>query len=122
MVLDTFETRLDGEVVNSTVEFKVVVQPGARIVNSTVRGPAIIGKNTIIENSYIGPFTSIYHDCHIHRCEIEHSIILEHSRLRDIQGRICDSLIGRDVTVAPSDAKPRAIRLMLGDASEVRIF
>ena len=122
MVLDTFETSIRGEAVDSTIEFKVVVQEGARIVNSTVRGPAIIGKNTVIENSYLGPFTSIYHDCVIRHCEIEHSIVLEHSTLRDVQGRICDSLIGRDVTVAPSDLKPRAIRLMLGDASDVRIF
>ena len=122
MVLDSFEMNINGEVQNSTVEFKVVVQEGARIVNSTVRGPAIIGRGTTIENSYIGPFTSIYHHCHIRNCEIEHSIVLEHSRMQDISGRICDSLIGRDVTVAPSDHKPRAIRLMLGDASEVRIF
>ena len=122
MVLDTFTTDLRGEVVDSSVEFKVVVQEGARIVNSTIRGPAIIGKNTVIENSYIGPFTAIYHDCTIRNCEIEHSIILEHSQLRDIRDRICDSLIGRDVTVAPSHHKPRAIRLMLGDSSDVRIF
>jgi glucose-1-phosphate thymidylyltransferase len=122
MVLDTFETKIEGQVENSNVDFKVVIQPGARIVGSTVRGPAIIGKNTVIEDSYIGPFTSIYHDCHIRNCEIEHSIILENSRIHDVQGRICDSLIGRDVTVAPSDNKPRAIRLMLGDSSDVRIF
>jgi glucose-1-phosphate thymidylyltransferase len=122
MVLDTFETAVQGEVVDSTIEFKVVVQEGARIVNSTVRGPAIIGRRTVIENSYVGPFTSIYHDCQIRNCEIEHSIVLEHSRLHDIQARICDSLIGRDVVVSPSQSKPRAIRLMLGDSSEVRIF
>ncbi|NLH50363.1 MAG: glucose-1-phosphate thymidylyltransferase [Myxococcales bacterium] len=122
MVLDSFETDVRGQVVDSTLEFKVVVQSGARIVNSTVRGPAIIGRNTVVENSYIGPFTAVYHDCTIRHCEIEHSIILENSRLSDIDGRICDSLIGRDVTVAPSQLKPRAIRLMLGDSSDVRLF
>ncbi|MDP8223455.1 MAG: glucose-1-phosphate thymidylyltransferase [Candidatus Lernaella stagnicola] len=122
MVLDTFETKIEGEVQGSNVEFKVVIQPGARIIDSTVRGPAIIGANTVIENSYVGPFTSIYHDCHIRNCEIEHSIVLESSRLHDLRDRICDSLIGRDVTVAPSELKPRAIRLMLGDSSDVRLF
>ena len=122
MVLDNFETDVRGEAVNSSITFKVVVEEGAHIVNSTVRGPAIIGKNTVVENSYIGPFTAIYHNCHIHKCEIEHSIILEHSRLTDINGRICDSLIGKNVIVAPSGTKPSAYRFMLGDASEVRIF
>ncbi len=122
MVLDSFATDIRGTVEDSAVTFKVVVEEGARIVNSTVRGPAIIGKNTVIENSYIGPFTSVYHDTRIVHCEIEHSIILDHSTLTDVPGRICDSLVGKNVLVAPSDNKPRAFRFMLGDASEVRIF
>jgi len=122
MVLDAFETDIHGEVVDSTVTFKVVIEKGARIVNSTVRGPAIIGRDTVIENSYIGPFTSVYHNSHVDRCEIEHSIVLEHSQLTNVTGRICDSLIGKNVIVAPSRRKPRAYRFMLGDGSEVRIF
>jgi len=122
MVLDEFKTDIRGEVIDSDVTFKVVVEEGARIVNSTVRGPAIIGKNTVIENSYIGPFTAIYFDVHIKNCEIEHSIVLEQSSLSDVPGLICDSLIGQKTTVAPSQHKPRAFRFMLGDHSEVRIF
>ena len=122
MVLDTFATDVRGRVENSTVTFKVVVEESAQIINSTVRGPAIIGRNVVIEHSYIGPFTSVYHDSRIARCEIEHSIILENSVLTDVPGRICDSLVGKNVVVAPSDNKPRAYRFMLGDASEVRIF
>ena len=122
MVLDTFETKIEGELVDSEVTFKTVIEKGAKIINSTVRGPAIIGKNVVIENSYIGPFTSIYHDSRVVGCEIEHSIILDNSKLTNVPGRICDSLIGKNVIVAPSEQKPRAYRFMLGDASEVRIF
>lgn len=122
MVLDEFKTNIRGEVIDSDVTFKVVVEEGARIINSTVRGPAIIGKNTVIENSYIGPFTAIYYDVEIKNCEIEHSIVLEQSTLRDVPGLICDSLIGQKTIVAPSQNKPRAFRFMLGDHSEVRIF
>jgi glucose-1-phosphate thymidylyltransferase len=98
---------------------KVVVEQGAKIVASAVRGPVIIGERCQIINSYIGPFTSIYHDTLVQNSEIEHSIILDHSRITDIGGRLEDSLIGKSVEVFRSDAKPKAYRLMLGDSSQV---
>lgn len=122
MVLDTFTYNIQGKVEDSTVEFKVVIEKGAVVKNSTIRGPVIIGENTIIENSFIGPFTAIYHDCAIRNSEIEHSIVLENSTISDIDGRIEDSLIGKDVTVSRSDWKPKAYRFMLGDSSKVGIF
>ena len=99
----------------STVDSRVSVQAGANIVNSIVRGPSIIGKGTVIENSYIGPFTSIYHHCEIRNCQIERSIILENSRVIDIDQTLRDSLIGRNATVKRSDGKPSGIKMNLGD-------
>jgi glucose-1-phosphate thymidylyltransferase len=122
MVLDTYEKRIDGTVIDSSVEFKVVIEKGAVVKNSTVRGPVIIGQNTVVENAFVGPFTSIYHDCMIKNAEIEHSIVLENSSITDIKGRIQDSLIGKDVTVRKSPLKPKAYRFMLGDSSKVGIF
>ena len=44
IVLDTLETDIKGQVDNkSRTEFKVVIEKGARIKNSIIRGPAIIG-------------------------------------------------------------------------------
>ena len=83
----------------SAVDSRVTVQEGAKIVNSILRGPTVIGQDTLIENSYIGPFTSIYHNCQIRNCEIERSIILENSRVVDIDRTLRDSLIGRNATV-----------------------
>ncbi len=100
---------------DSTIDARVTVQAGAKIVNSIIRGPTIIGKHTQIENSYIGPFTSIYHDCQIRNCEIERSIILENSRVLDIDQTLRDSLIGRNATVRRSDGKPSGIKMNLGD-------
>ena len=99
---------------------RVIVAEGAEIVRSTVRGPAIIGAGTRIEDTYIGPFTSIYHSCTIVRTEIEHSIVLESSTIRQVS-RIEDSLVGKEVEVAPSTHLPRAHRLMLGDHSRVSL-
>jgi len=100
---------------------KVVVEPGARIINSVVRGPAIIGENTLIENAYIGPFTSIYYGVEIRNSEIEHSIVLENSRILDVALKIEDSLIGKDVVIRRTDSMPKALRFMLGDHSEVQL-
>jgi glucose-1-phosphate thymidylyltransferase len=119
IVLDTLEPRVDGSLDDaSEVQGRVVVEEGAQLVNSFVRGPAIIGKGTRLENTFIGPYTSIYHSCEVRDSEIEHSIILEQTTIRDIR-RLEDSLIGKEVEVGVSRRKPRAYRLMLGDHSRV---
>jgi glucose-1-phosphate thymidylyltransferase len=123
LVLDTNESRIEGFVdADSKVNGKVVIEKNAEIINSTVRGPAIIGERTRVVNAYIGPFTSIYHDCLIADCEIEHSIIMEHCRIEDIHHRIEDSLIGRNVEIVRSPVKPRAYKMVLGDHSKVGIL
>ncbi|WP_426562367.1 glucose-1-phosphate thymidylyltransferase [Angustibacter sp. McL0619] len=99
---------------------RVVIEEGATIVRSTVRGPAIIGRGTHLEDSYVGPFTSIYHGCTITGTELEHSIILEDCVITGA-GRIEDSLLGKSVTVVRSEQVPRAQRLMLGDHSTVSL-
>jgi len=112
----------DSVIENSQIDRRVTVERGARIINSVVRGPTIIGENTVIENSYIGPFTSIYHHVTVQNCEIERSIILENSTVRDLHRRLQDSLIGRDVSVQRSDEKPQALKMNLGDHSTVTIL
>jgi len=98
----------------------VVLEEGVVVTRSTIRGPVAIGRGTRLTDCYVGPFTSVYYDCEIENTEIEHSIILERCRIRDV-GRIEDSLLGRDVEVLPSDERPRAHRLMLGDHSKVSV-
>jgi glucose-1-phosphate thymidylyltransferase len=120
LVLEEMDGRIDGNVDGaSRLIGKVIVEAGAEIINSTIRGPAIIGENTRIINAYVGPFTSIYHHCHLEECEIEHSIVLEHAHIAGLQHRLEDSLIGRNVDITRSPLKPKAYRLMLGDNSSV---
>ena len=107
---------------DSQVDSRVTIERGAEIINSVVRGPAIIGEDTRIVNSYVGPFTSIFHHVLVENSEIERSIVLEHSRIRDIPARIQDSLIGRHVDLARSPIKPKAYKLTLGDYSQVGIL
>jgi glucose-1-phosphate thymidylyltransferase len=121
LVLETLESRIDGTVdAESRIEGRVVVEAGAVIVGSTVRGPAIIGERTRVTNSYIGPFTSVAADCEIVDSEIEHSVLLDHSRVVEVT-RLTDSLIGRQVEVVRSGETPRATRLLVGDHSRVEL-
>jgi glucose-1-phosphate thymidylyltransferase len=121
LVLETLEPRVEGSVDgNSRLEGRVVVEPGAEIVASTVRGPAVIGERTRIVNSYIGPFTSIAADCEVVDSELEHSVLLERSRVISVE-RLTDSLIGRDVEVIRTGVTPRATRLLVGDHSRVEL-
>ncbi len=105
----------------SRLHGRVILQEGCKVVNSVISGPAIIGERTVIENSYVGPFTSIDHDCHIEGSEISGSVVLENTRIQHIQHRIEDSLIGRDVELVGDDRKPRGYQLILGDFSRVRV-
>lgn len=107
---------------DSKVGRRVTVQQGAEIINSIVRGPSIIGENARVINSYVGPFTSINYDVIIENSEIEHSVVLEKSVIRDVGTRIQDSLIGRGVVIARSPIKPKALKLTVGDNSHLGIL
>ena len=120
LVLDVLEPRNEGQVdAGSRIEGRVRLQHGAVVINSTIRGPAIIGERTRIENGFVGPYTSIHHDCVIQNCEIEHSVVLEKSRIIDVPARIADSLIGRNVEVGRAGGHTKTLRMMVGDFSKV---
>jgi glucose-1-phosphate thymidylyltransferase len=122
LILDTIERRIDGTVDNeSRIEGKVVIEHGAVVERSVIRGPVVIGANARIVHAYVGPFTSIMKDAEIRESEIEHSIVLEGSVISDLANRVEDSLIGRNVRIYRLPVKPSAYRFMLGDNSEVGI-
>ena len=122
LILEMMESRIDGEIdSDSRIEGNVIIEKGAQIKQSTVRGPAIIGARTQIISGYVGPFTSIMNDVKIIDSEIEHSIVMEHSTISELGNRITDSLIGRNVRIYRQPVKPSAYRFMLGDNSEVGV-
>jgi glucose-1-phosphate thymidylyltransferase len=122
LILDTLSRRIDGTVdADSRIEGKVVIEAGAVIERSVVRGPVIIGARARITHAYIGPFTSIMNDVEVRDAEIEHSIVLEGSAIIDLQNRVEDSLVGKNVRIYREPVKPSAYRFMLGDNSEVGI-
>jgi glucose-1-phosphate thymidylyltransferase len=123
IVLDDMEPTQDGAEVDegSKITGRVVVQAGAKVVNSVIDGPAIIGENTEVIDSYVGPYTSIYHDCRIIETEIASSVVLERSTIERPGTRIYESMIGRDVSIGAGNARPQALRLVLGDHSRIQV-
>jgi glucose-1-phosphate thymidylyltransferase len=122
LILDTMERRIDGTVdAESRIEGKVVIEEGATIERSVVRGPAIIGAGAKVTAAYIGLFTAIGDRAEIRETEIEHSIVLEGAIINGLAARIEDSLIGRNVRIYRLPVRPSAYRFMLGDNSEVGI-
>ena len=83
-------------------------------MNSHVRGPAIIGADTVLTNSYVGPFTSVASGCEITDSEIENSVVLDGARISGVP-RLVDSLIGKNTNVHRTEQRPKATRLMIGD-------
>jgi glucose-1-phosphate thymidylyltransferase len=122
LILDDLDERIDGEVVDSRVEGRVVVEEGARLERSTVRGPAIIGRGSRVTDAYIGPYTAIGEDVTIEKAELEHSIVLSGSSITDLESRVEASLIGKNVRISRGPALPKAYRFVVGDNADVQIL
>lgn len=126
LVLDTFERRVDGDVSGeSSIEGQVVLEAGAKVINSTVRGPAIIGSGATVEDSEIGPYVSIAVDCRISRSGIDNSVVLRRGTVVDIV-RLTDSLVGRDTVLSrtaggAAGRGPASLAVMVGDHCRVEI-
>jgi len=122
LILDEVSERIEGDVIDSQVEGRVVIEAGARLERATVRGPAVIGAGARITDAFIGPYTAIGKGVTIDRAELEHSIVLEGSTVRDLEYRVEASLIGRNVQIGRGPTVPKAYRFVVGDNSEIAIL
>ena len=122
LVLDTIEGHIEGQLIESQVDGRVVIGAGARLERSAVRGPAIIGAGATLTDCYVGPYTAVGEACTIANAEVEHSILLAGSAVRDLAGRMESSLLGRNVKIGRDHRQPRAYRFLVGDNSEIGIL
>lgn len=97
---------------------RVVLEEGGRIINSRVRGPVVVGRGTVIENSFIGPHTSIGEDCVITHSALEHCVVLDGVKLEGVE-RMQDRVLGRNAQVRCIAENHRTLRLLIGDDTEV---
>ena len=122
LVLETLKDESKGKVEAScTIRGRVRIGEGTEIKGETViKGPVVIGKNCYIEDSYIGPYTTLGDNTKVIRTEVEDSVIMESTVLEDV-GRITDSLIGKGVRIQKTKSLPKSHKLVIGDFSVVEI-
>ena len=93
----------------------------SKIVNSIIRGPVVIGEDCHIENCFIGPYSSIGDKVTLTNADLEHSVLLQGAKVLNIQQRIVDSLVGQRAQIKEAPQRPKAVRLMIGDDSQVEL-
>ncbi len=121
-ILEGMDSDVQGDVdEESGIIGKVVIEKGAVVRHSTVLGPAFIGEGSVIRDAFIGPFTSVGDNVSIENSEIDYSVIMSGTKIRDIVGRISASIVGRDVQILRSGQKPRVLEFIIGDKSKVRL-
>ena len=122
LILSALEPAIEGEVDDrSKLVGRVVVERGAKVSGSVIRGPAIVGEDTIVEDSLVGPYASIYTGCVVSGSQVEDSIVMERCRIEDVRG-LSESLLGKDVEVRRGRTRPSMYRVMVGDQSRVELF
>jgi glucose-1-phosphate thymidylyltransferase len=121
LILGTLERDVRGETIDCSIEGPVAIEAGSRLTRCTVRGPVTIGHGCELTDAFVGPYTAIYHGVVVDHAEIEHSIILADSRISGLNARVCDSLIGKDVTICRAEGRPLAYRFMVGDSSRIGV-
>lgn len=122
LVLHAMKSSIAGECDSATtIVGAATVGEGTRIARASIQGPVVIGRNAVVEDAYIGPYTAIADGCVIRKCEIEYSIVMESSRIENVSGRIAGSLVGHEVSIAQSPAAPRVHRFLIGDQCRVTL-
>lgn len=105
----------------SQVIGRVQIGKGSKVINSTIRGPVIIGENCHIENCFIGPYSSIADQVTLIDADLEHSVLLQGARVTGVHQRIVDSLVGQRAKVTEAPQRPKALRFMIGDDSQIEL-
>lgn len=121
LVLEDIQPSQHGTTRDSETTGRIQSGKGSVIEKSIIRGPVIIGENTKIVNSYIGPFSSIGDDVIIENSEIECSVIMQGALIHNVQKRIDRSIIGKNVVIRVSDRSPRTHKFIIGDQSYLEI-
>ncbi|MBD1938838.1 glucose-1-phosphate thymidylyltransferase [Microcoleus sp. FACHB-68] len=123
IILDTQITpSIQGEVDDkSQIIGRVQIGPGTKVVNSSIRGPVIIGNDCYLENCFIGPYSSIADGVTLIEADLEHSVILQKATIAGIHQRIVDSVIGQRAQLGVAPRRPKAIRFMIGDDCQIEL-
>jgi glucose-1-phosphate thymidylyltransferase len=107
---------------HSQVSGRVQIGKNTKVINSTIRGPVVIGENCHIENCFIGPYSSIADGVTLIHADLEHSVLLQGAKVTGIRQRIVDSLIGQRAQIKEAPQRPQALRFLIGDDSQIELI
>lgn len=102
----------------SQIRDRVEVGEGARIIRSQILGPVIIGRNCLVEDSLIEPFTCLGEGCSVMNSRISSSIIMEEAEIKNVP-YLKESIIGRRAKIEIEDSDG-SLTLHAGDETELR--
>ena len=120
--LNSCSDSIQGEVdSHSQIIGRVQIGAGSKVINSTIRGPVIIGNNCHLENCFIGPFSSIADQATLIDADLEHSVVLEGAMVIGIHQRIVDSVIGQRAKLTVAPRRPKALRFLIGDDCQIEL-
>ncbi len=103
------------------IEGRVRIHEHASVRASVIVGPAVIGPGAHVADAYIGPYTSIGAGAFVEGAEIERSIVEVGASITHVGGRLVASVVGREARVFRDFSLPRALRLRVGDGTEVAL-
>ena len=122
IVLDRLDRGLRRPTNNGNrIEGRVWIHDAASVRGSVIIGPTVIGPGARVADSYIGPYTSIGERAWVEGAEVERSIIAAGASVKHIGGRLVASVVGRDARVFRDFSLPRALRLRVGEGTEVAL-
>jgi glucose-1-phosphate thymidylyltransferase len=123
IILDTcLNSNIQGDVdEQSQVIGRVQIGKGSTVKNCTIRGPVTIGNNCHLENSFVGPYSSIADNVTLIEADLEHSVILQGAKVEGIHQRIVDSVLGQRAHLKIAPRRPKALRFMIGDDSQIEL-
>lgn len=122
LVLSQLARCIKGELSGAEVVGEVVVEAGAKVIRSTVRGPAYIGPGAVVEDGFIGPYTAIGKNAKVVSSEVEYSILMDEAEVRNLPYRLDSSILGQGVVVdGQGNGRRHTLQLVLGDRSRVKL-
>jgi len=122
VALDELESSWHPDSLERTrIEGPIVIHPSSHVEDTFLRGPCLIGANTVVRHAYIGPHTTIGTDCEIENVEIAHSVVMHGATIRDVGWRLEQSVVGARARVHRDFRFPKAVQLYLGDDARILV-
>jgi len=109
------EGHVDGA---STIEGDVTIAGGARITASRIIGPCLIGADSAVEGSVIGPNVAVGEDCVVRGVEVRESIIDDGAHIEGVGVAMDHCVLGRGVRISGlRPTGPGPLTMLLADQS-----